>query len=53
MDDKEFVAQSTLAMPSMFRVAYSIVKNRQDAEDAVQQALLNAWKARGVLNARG
>lgn len=47
MDDQEFIAQSTLMMQSMFRVAYSIVRNRQDAEDAVQQALLNAWKGRG------
>ena len=46
MDDREFVDRSTLLMPSMFRMAYSIVKNRQDAEDTVQQALLKAWKAR-------
>lgn len=33
-------------MSSFFRTAYSILKRRHDAEDAVQQALLNAWKSR-------
>ena len=46
MDEREFIEQSGQMMPSMFRMAYSILKNRQDAEDAVQQALLKAWKAR-------
>lgn len=46
MDEAVFIALSTEHMPSFYRTAYSIVQNRQDAEDAVQQALLNAWRAR-------
>ncbi|MBO5502834.1 MAG: hypothetical protein J6K73_03905 [Clostridia bacterium] len=46
MDEKKFVAISQQSMPALYRMAYSIVGNRTDAEDAVQQALLNAWKAR-------
>lgn len=46
MDEAVFIALSTQHMPSFYRTAYSIVGNRQDAEDAVQQALLNAWRAR-------
>lgn len=46
MDEAVFIALSTEHMPSFYRTAYSIVQNRQDAEDAVQQALLNAWRSR-------
>lgn len=46
MDENKFVAISQQSMPALYRMAYSIVGNRTDAEDAVQQALLNAWKAR-------
>lgn len=46
MDETTYIAVSEQYMPSFYRTAYSIVKNRHDAEDAVQQALLNAWKSR-------
>lgn len=46
MDETTYIAVSEQYMPSMYRAAYSIVQNRYDAEDAVQQALLNAWKGR-------
>ena len=46
MDDETYIAVSEAQMPSFFRMAYSILRNRHDAEDAVQQALLNAWKSR-------
>lgn len=46
MDENKFVAISQQSMPALYRMAYSIVGNRTDAEDVVQQALLNAWKAR-------
>ena len=46
MDENKFAAISQQSMPALYRMAYSIVGNRTDAEDAVQQALLNAWKAR-------
>ena len=47
MTDTEYAALATAMMPGMFRMAYSILENRHDAEDAVQQALLNAWRHRG------
>lgn len=46
MDDTDFLALSQRLMPGMFRIAYSILRSRHDAEDAVQQALLNAWTHR-------
>lgn len=46
MDEKQYVAISQQHMASFFRTAFSLVGNRADAEDAVQQALLNAWKSR-------
>lgn len=47
MDEAVFIALSEQLMPALYRTAYSIVGNRPDAEDAVQQALLKAWRARG------
>ncbi len=46
MDEATYIAISQQWMASFFRTAYSILKNRHDAEDAVQQMLLKAWKNR-------
>ncbi len=46
MDEATYLAMSQAHMPSFYRVAYSLVGNRPDAEDAVQQALLSAWTHR-------
>lgn len=46
MDESRYIAISRQVMPLLYRTAYSIVENRADAEDAVQQGLLNAWRAR-------
>lgn len=46
MDESCFIDVSKQYMASFYRMAYSIVGNQQDAEDAVQQALLNAWRSR-------
>lgn len=46
MDEAQYITLSKEHMPALYRVAYSIVRNRQDAEDAVQQTLLNAWRHR-------
>ena len=47
MDDETYIAVSQQNMPLFFRTAWGILRNRHDAEDAVQQALMNAWKSRG------
>lgn len=46
MDEATYVAVCEAHMASLFRVACSIVGSRQDAEDALQQTLLNAWQHR-------
>ncbi len=46
MDEAAYIALCEEHLPSFYRIACSIVGNPQDAEDAVQQALLNAWRAR-------
>ena len=38
MNEETYAAAAEAAMPGMFRMAYSILENRHDAEDAVQQA---------------
>ena len=43
MDESTYTTLSAEYMPALFRMAYSIVGNRADAEDAVQQALMKAW----------
>ena len=46
MDEATYLTLCQANMPSFYRVAYSLVGNRPDAEDAVQQALLSAWTHR-------
>lgn len=46
MDEATYIAVSEAYMASLFRMAWSLTNNRHDAEDAVQQALLKAWKHR-------
>lgn len=46
MDEKRYIAVCREWMPVFFRTAYGILHSRADAEDAVQQALLNAWRCR-------
>lgn len=46
MEENRLIDAMQQHMAALYRMAYSIVGNRADAEDAVQQALLNAWKAR-------
>ncbi|MBR3873894.1 MAG: RNA polymerase sigma factor [Clostridia bacterium] len=48
MDENRFIIVCQQNMTTLYRIAYSIAGNRADAEDAVQQALLNAWKARAT-----
>lgn len=46
MDEATYTAISQQHLSLFFRTAYGLLGNRSDAEDAVQQALLNVWKAR-------
>ena len=50
MDEKKFVAISQQSMPALYRMAYSIVGNRTDAEDAVQELYMKLWAARSSLD---
>ena len=46
MDEATCIAVCEAPMASLFRVACCILGSRQDAEDAVQQTLLNTWRHR-------
>ena len=46
MNEAAFVALCQASMPGLYRISLSILRARQDAQDAVQQALMKAWIAR-------
>lgn len=46
MDETTYIAIAQQQMSALYRMAYSIVGNRPDAEDALQQSFLNAWRHR-------
>lgn len=46
MTKKQYEDEVERLAPSLRRIAYSIVRNEQDAQDAVQQALLAVWARR-------
>ena len=46
MDKSVFIGLCREHMAALYRMAASILRSPPDAEDAVQQALLNAWAAR-------
>ena len=53
MTKKQYEDEVERLAPSLRRIAYSIVRNEHDAQDAVQQALLAVWARReGVEFAR-
>ena len=43
-DQRAFEALATADHPRLYRVAYGILRDRQSAEDAIQQALLDIWR---------
>ena len=49
MDKDNFCRQVLASQDAMFRVAKSILRRDQDAEDAVQEAICAAYAARGSL----
>ena len=43
MDEREFAARVRAAERKLFRVAYALLRNEQDCDDALQEALCKAW----------
>ena len=48
-DADEFARNLEPLLPMAFRLAYGMLRNRDDAEDAVQDAAANAWRKRGSI----
>jgi RNA polymerase sigma-70 factor (ECF subfamily) len=46
VDGALFLCETEAKLTRLYQTAYSILHTRQDAEDALQQALLKAWSAR-------
>ena len=49
MDRERFIAEIEAYSGMMYRVAWSILRNNADCEDALQDAALRAWEKRGRL----
>ena len=49
MDRERFIAEIEACSGMMYRVAWSILRNDADCEDALQEAALKAWEKRGKL----
>ena len=45
VQEDQFVREVTALAQTLYRIGYSILRNNQDAQDAVQQALIRAWSA--------
>lgn len=46
MNEADFIALCQAMTESLYRISMSILRRHQDAQDAVQQALMKAWAAR-------
>ena len=53
MSEAEFVAAAMGMRSKLYHVAMAILWNEQDAADAVQEAMLKAWRRRGALRDEG
>ena len=49
MDEQRFTDAVRQYQKLLFHIAYAMLHDEQDCADAVQQALLNAWRTRGKL----
>ena len=49
IDEREFEQRARACMPKLFRVCCAILPNAADRDDAIQEALLRAWKYRVTL----
>ena len=47
--DQQFTQETMDLTPVLYRLSMSILRHEADCRDAVQQALLNVWAARGRL----
>lgn len=50
VDGALFMSESEAMLTTLYKISYSILRSRADAEDAVQQGLLKAWAARARAN---
>ena len=49
MDEREFERRARACTDNLFRVSYEILPERADRDDAIQEALIKAWRKRGTL----
>ena len=49
MDEMEFERRARACTDRLFRVCYAILPDRADREDAIQEALIKAWRRVGTL----
>jgi|YNPMSStandDraft_1061717.scaffolds.fasta_scaffold00087_32 RNA polymerase sigma-70 factor (ECF subfamily) len=49
MDQSEFVAHIKRMKSRLYRLAYRILNNREDAEEAVQEAFIKLWEKRSQI----
>lgn len=46
IEETDFVREAQAMLDGMYRLSMSILRRREDAQDAVQQAMLRAWERR-------
>ena len=46
IEETDFVREAQAMLGGMYRLSMSILRRREDAQDAVQQAMLRAWERR-------
>lgn len=49
MDEQEFEQRARACMPKLYRVCCAVLPLSADREDAIQEALLRAWRCRRTL----
>lgn len=49
MDEREFERRARACTQRLFRICYTILPDSADRDDAIQEALIKAWKKRGTL----
>ena len=49
MDEREFEQRVRACTQKLFRICYALLSERADRDDAIQEALIKAWRRRGTL----